>query len=142
MNYQTQIFFQIFLTFIIVAFVISILLWNLQLCKKTEIAYEQYRTVCQEIIYECIDADNISQEQPLESLLKISQAKAKLLSTAQIVGGLITLRVLSGLDVVQVHIFINTLEEKIHNLVVEKGLLKQHPLLNKLFGKYENDELP
>jgi len=118
-----------FLAIIVIIFVLTILVWNISLRRKVHVDHEQYRTLVHVSIKECIEADGI--EDPLIALLKLERAQTSLQTLAQLVGGMDTLKFLSGLDVKHIFNTITYQERKIRayaSQLSSSSLVKPHPL--------------
>jgi len=114
---------------IILSFIVAIFVWNINLRKKCNVDHECYRTIVHQAVKEAIQASQLEETDPVQSLLNITSSQAKIASAAQLVGGTANLTFLSGgLDISRITNTMACHERQVRAIATQKGVLKQHAL--------------
>ena len=124
-----NVMFRLCVLLLILSFVLAIFVWNINLRRKTHTDNESYRTLVHQAVKEAIQADALLETDPVQSLLGITSAQAKIATAAQLVGGMANLSFLSGgLNVANIANTMAYHERQNRTIATQRGLLKQTSL--------------
>jgi len=117
---------QFIVLLLIILFLLVIFIENINLRRKVQVDYEQYRTEVHKAVSKAILADQT--EDVMLSLALNASAQASVQTAADLVGGHRQLSLLSGLDTAHIHNTMVYHERQIRQVAIQKGLLTAHAL--------------
>ncbi len=126
-------FLRFFLLLFCVLFIVLIFVKNVTLCKRFNVHNEVYRRNVHNAIRSGVLADELNQNKsPYEAYVLLTQARAELVATVNIVGGPAELETLTNVRINELLTLMDKQEMKIRTSLVEIGVHVPNVLLHTM----------